>query len=44
VDPFGKVMIGFGVVGEDGSVPNHGIEDGRAVRHEDVTQPILYYN
>lgn len=33
VDPFGKVIDIFGVVGEDGSGTNHEFEDGRAVRN-----------
>lgn len=46
VDPFGKVIDRFGVVGEDGSGTNHEFEDGRAVRHEDVTtaNPIFTFS
>ncbi len=32
VDPFGKIIDVFGVVGEDGSGTNHEFEDGRALR------------
>lgn len=33
VDPFGKIIDVFGVVGEDGSGTNHEFEDGRAARN-----------
>jgi hypothetical protein len=33
VDPFGKIIDVFGVVGEDGSGTNHEFEDGRAFRN-----------
>ncbi len=36
VDPFGKIIDVFGVVGEDGSGTNHEFEDGRAVRKSEV--------
>ncbi len=36
VDPFGKVIDVFGVVGEDGSGTNHEFEDGRAVRNTEI--------
>ncbi|MEM6895065.1 MAG: DUF5689 domain-containing protein, partial [Bacteroidota bacterium] len=32
VDPFGKVIDVFGIIGEDGSGTNHEFEDGRALR------------
>ncbi|HET8737844.1 MAG TPA: DUF5689 domain-containing protein [Pricia sp.] len=38
IDPFGKVIDVFGVVGEDGSGTNHEFEDGRAVRNADITE------
>ncbi len=38
VDPFGKVIDVFGVVGEDGSGTNHEFEDGRAFRNPEVLQ------
>jgi hypothetical protein len=38
VDPFGKIIDVFGVVGEDGSGTNHEFEDGRAYRNNDVLQ------
>jgi len=37
VDPFGKVIDAFGVVGEDGSGTNHEFEDGRAVRNPAIS-------
>lgn len=37
VDPFGKVIDMFGVIGEDGSSTNHEFEDGRAVRKLEIT-------
>ena len=37
VDPFGKVIDAFGIVGEDGSGTDHEFEDGRAVRNIDVS-------
>ncbi|MEL6484614.1 MAG: DUF5689 domain-containing protein, partial [Bacteroidota bacterium] len=36
VDPFGKVIDVFGIVGEDGSGTNHEFEDGRALRKSEV--------
>ncbi|WP_291789753.1 DUF5689 domain-containing protein [Maribacter sp.] len=36
VDPFGKIIDLFGVVGQDGSNTNHEFEDGRAVRNIDI--------
>lgn len=38
IDPFGKVIDAFGIVGEDGSGTNHEFEDGRAVRNPNVLQ------
>lgn len=38
VDPFGKVIDVFGVIGEDGTGTNHEFEDGRAVRNSDITE------
>ena len=36
VDPFGKIIDLFGVVGQDGSNTNHEFEDGRAIRNIDI--------
>ncbi len=36
MDPFGKIIDVFGVVGEDGSGTNHEFEDGRALRKPEV--------
>jgi hypothetical protein len=36
VDPFGKVIDIFGIVGEDGSGTNHEFEDGRAQRKSEI--------
>ncbi len=33
IDPFGRIIDVFGVIGEDGSGTNHEFEDGRAVRN-----------
>lgn len=38
VDPFGKVIDAFGVIGEDGTGTNHEFEDGRAVRNLDILE------
>jgi hypothetical protein len=38
VDPFGKVIDVFGVVGEDGSGTNHEFEDGKAVRNSEISE------
>ncbi|MFD2099944.1 DUF5689 domain-containing protein [Flagellimonas iocasae] len=38
VDPFGKIIDVFGVIGEDGSGTNHEFEDGRAIRNPDVLE------
>jgi hypothetical protein len=38
VDPFGKVVDIFGVVGEDGSGTDHEFEDGRALRKTAVNK------
>ncbi len=38
VDPFGKVIDVFGVVGEDGSGTNHEFEDGRALRKPEFSK------
>jgi len=37
VDPFGKVIDVFGVIGEDGSGTNHEFEDGKALRTFEIT-------
>ncbi|MFH6603306.1 DUF5689 domain-containing protein [Maribacter algicola] len=44
VDPFGKVIDIFGVVGEDGSGTNHEFEDGRALRNSNITEGKSYYD
>ena len=44
VDPFGKVIDVFGVVGEDGSGTNHEFEDGRAVRNAFVQRGNAMYS
>lgn len=38
VDPFGKVIDRFGLVGEDGSQTNHDFENGKALRKVEITQ------
>ncbi|MBO0321217.1 lamin tail domain-containing protein [Muricauda sp. CAU 1633] len=38
VDPFGKVIDMFGVIGEDGSGTNHEFEDGRTIRNPNVVE------
>lgn len=38
VDPFGKVIDVFGIIGEDGSGTNHEFEDGRALRKTEIIQ------
>lgn len=38
VDPFGKVIDVFGVIGEDGTGTNHEFEDGRAVRNPEIVE------
>ncbi len=43
VDPFGKVIDIFGVIGEDGSGTDHEFEDGRAQRSQDVTEGSSVY-
>lgn len=37
VDPFGKIIDMFGVIGEDGTGTNHEFEDGKAVRKLEIT-------
>ncbi|MDF0715048.1 DUF5689 domain-containing protein [Muricauda sp. 334s03] len=44
VDPFGKVIDVFGIIGEDGSGTNHEFEDGRAFRTLGVIQGSADYN
>jgi hypothetical protein len=44
VDPFGKVIDVFGVVGEDGSGTNHEFEDGRALRNAFVERGNAVYS
>ena len=43
VDPFGKVIDVFGVIGEDGTATNHEFEDGRAIRNLEVTKANATY-
>ncbi len=43
IDPFGKIIDVFGIVGEDGTGTNHEFEDGRAVRNPDVLQANATY-
>ena len=38
IDPFGKVIDAFGIIGEDGSGTNHEFEDGRAFRKPEVVK------
>lgn len=44
VDPFGKVIDAFGIVGEDGSGTNHEFEDGRAVRKPEISMGNLSFD
>ncbi len=44
VDPFGKTVDVFGVIGEDGSGTNHEFEDGRAVRNTNISKGNTFYN
>lgn len=37
VDPFGKVIDIFGIIGEDGTGTNHEFEDGRALRKTNIS-------
>ncbi len=43
VDPFGKVIDVFGVIGEDGSGTDHEFEDGRAVRNVKIKKANSVY-
>ena len=43
VDPFGKVIDAFGVIGEDGSGTNHEFEDGKALRNSGVVKGSANY-
>lgn len=38
VDPFGTVIDGFGIIGEDGTGTAHEFEDGRAIRNIGITE------
>ena len=38
MDPFGKVIDVFGIIGEDVSGTNHEFEDGRALRKTEIIQ------
>lgn len=44
VDPFGKIIDIFGVVGEDGSNTNHEFEDGRALRRPEIVSGNAIFN
>ncbi|MEP2056320.1 MAG: DUF5689 domain-containing protein [Maribacter litoralis] len=44
VDPFGKIIDIFGVVGEDGSNTNHEFEDGRALRRPEIVNGNSIFN
>ncbi|MUH37383.1 lamin tail domain-containing protein [Zobellia amurskyensis] len=44
VDPFGKIIDVFGVVGEDGTGTNHEFEDGRAIRRPEVLKGNANFN
>ena len=44
VDPFGKIIDIFGVVGEDGSNTNHEFEDGRALRRPEIINGNAIFN
>ena len=44
VDPFGKIIDIFGVVGEDGSNTNHEFEDGRALRRPEIVNGNAIFN
>ncbi len=43
VDPLGKVIDVFGVIGEDGSGTNHEFEDGRVVRNVKIKKANTVY-
>ncbi|WP_430429048.1 DUF5689 domain-containing protein [Maribacter litoralis] len=44
VDPFGKIIDIFGVVGVDGSNTNHEFEDGRALRRPEIINGNAIFN
>lgn len=44
VDPFGKTIDLFGVIGEDGSGTTHEFEDGRAVRKPEIQKANPVFN
>ncbi len=44
VDPFGKLIDVFGVVGEDGSGTDHEFEDGRALRNSNIAEGRSVYD
>jgi len=44
IDPFGRIIDTFGIVGEDGSGTNHEFEDGRALRKPEISQGSTSYN
>ncbi|MGB5274741.1 MAG: DUF5689 domain-containing protein [Flavobacteriaceae bacterium] len=44
VDPFGKTIDLFGVIGEDGSGTEHEFEDGRAIRKPEIQKANPVFN
>lgn len=44
VDPFGKIIDIFGIVGQDGSNTNHEFEDGRALRRPEIINGNAIFN
>ncbi|NNE76377.1 MAG: lamin tail domain-containing protein, partial [Pricia sp.] len=44
LDPFGKIIDTFGLIGEDGTGTNHEFEDGRAVRNATISEGSASYN
>lgn len=38
IDPFGKVIDSFGIIGEDGTQTNHDFENGKASRKSEVVE------
>ncbi len=46
VDPFGKIIDVFGIIGEDGSGTNHEFQNGRALRNSTIFEgnPVYTFN
>ena len=44
IDPFGKVIDSFGIIGEDGTGTNHEFEDGRVLRKPSIETANPTYN